>query len=169
MNEVDKDNVEDFRISEYEYTALKTEQTYRIQTRDNSLLTNFLTIGGVAAIAFSGTEPKKEYLVIIPFISFCCCWIYYSNDIIITNIRKFLNLSENLGLKWEEHHREIKTLNFRKGITFITSMIGFVLIGSLIQFLIYPVPELKFLFYTGVFFLIANTFIILLNIDWHER
>jgi len=86
-----------------EYTALKTEQTYRIQTRDNSMITVFLVVGGLSILSLS-SEANIKFLLLIPFISFSCFWVYISNDFYISKIRNYLkNNPANSG--WESFHK----------------------------------------------------------------
>ena len=151
-----------------EYTALKTEQTYRIQTRDNSMITVFLVVGGLSILSLS-SDSNTKFLLLIPFISFSCFWVYISNDFYISKIRNYLK--DNPANKgWESFHKADNLNCLRKSYTFVAKFIGFLLPS------IYSIYFNKGMFYSISFELaviliasilcIVNLILIFLTIDY---
>lgn len=133
-----------------EYQALKTEQTYRITVRDTCLILalTFLTAGFTAY--FQGTAPQKDYLAItLPFAATAAFWIYITNDIFVTHIRKYISehvqaeikrqaAVENPGIvehsahpyfHWEEWHRKNTTHRMLRKAARV-AVVGLVFTGS---------------------------------------
>lgn len=57
--------------------------------RENSIYINFLVVAAIATIAFAQQPPKLFALLAIPLSATCIYWVYLSNDIMITALRKF--------------------------------------------------------------------------------
>jgi hypothetical protein len=108
-------------LLQVEYQALKSEQTARIQIRENALYTNFIAVSAVTAVAFNQKPPELLILLAIPLITCSVYSVYLNQDIMVTTLRRFfadefplrvriaLNMQEDevrevIG-SWEKFHR----------------------------------------------------------------
>ena len=72
-----------------EYTALKNEQTQRIVLRDTCL---YISVSANTAIAAVYTQQQQSIniLLFIPLASTLLFWIYATNELKVTHIRKYI-------------------------------------------------------------------------------
>ena len=122
-----------------EYSALKTEQNVRIAMRDHILYAN---IGSIGALCYYSATPEHIQLgwLAISLVSFLLGWTYFSNDVKVTQIRRYIRekLSGRVNeadedtcplFGWESYHRERHTVSHAKIYQLLVDLITFVVPG----------------------------------------
>jgi hypothetical protein len=138
-----------------EYDKLKTEQTQRIQFRDNLLMAHLTVVGAVVAyIIEKNDNPLIPYAyLVIPWTSSILGWAYLNNDIIISSIRDYLRNTltprltmlppDALAFGWERHTLGQTSRKWRKPIQMIMDVTTFTIpaIGALARLSYVPWPK----------------------------
>jgi len=73
-----------------EYSALKNEQTQRIVLRDTCLYISISANIAIAAVVAQQPNHPIQVLLFIPLASTLLFWLYATNDLMVTQIRKYI-------------------------------------------------------------------------------
>lgn len=105
-----------------EYRQLKAEQGARIGFRDNLVRDTLVAVAGALAITHSG--GNRDYLLLVPVVTWVLGWTYLANDNMISSIGRYVR--ENLPMmKWETDHPADVNRKSRKVIQLAVDLTAF--------------------------------------------
>jgi hypothetical protein len=124
----------DRALLQSEYEKLKDEQGSRIQFRDNLVMAQLGAVGAVVNFILSSAQEKPllNYgWLVIPWISSILGWYYFSNDVVISQIRDYVaERGRALGVfGWETRRRSDRLRPLRKFFQTLAELFAFAVPG----------------------------------------
>ena len=124
----------DRALLQSEYEKLKDEQGSRIQFRDNLIMAQLGAVGAVVNFILSSAQEKPllNYgWLVIPWISSILGWYYFSNDVVISQIRDYVaERGRALGVfGWETRRRSDRLRPLRKFFQTVAELFAFAVPG----------------------------------------